>query len=140
MSCRRLLVVDDDAKFLHFVTELLIGAGYSVRGTEDAFTAARLAEDFQPDLMILDISMPGKDGLQLAEELRAGEKTSSIPCLFLTGKPSQEGLHPARSVGALGYLEKPVRSLTLLWTIKALLDGKAGIPDAGKPPGPDRPQ
>ncbi len=127
MTSRRLLVVDDDAEFLRFVTELLTGAGYAVRGTSDAFSAVGLAEEFQPDLMVFDISMAGRDGLQLAEELRANERTSSIPCLFLTAKPSREGLKPATAAGAVGYLEKPVRSLTLLWTVKVLLEsGKGG--------------
>lgn len=121
MSRRRLLVVDDDAKFLRFVTELLIGAGYDVRGAGDALSALSLALEFRPELVIVDVAMPGKDGFELARELRSTPATSAVPCLFLTARSSREGAGAAREAGAVGYLEKPVRSGALLWTIKALL-------------------
>lgn len=123
MSRPRILIVDDEPKFLRFVTELLIGAGYDVRGIEDPLEAATLAEEFKPHLMILDLSMPGKDGFELAEEIRASAKTSGIPVMFLTARKAAEGMKEAKDSGAIGYMEKPVQSSKLLWMIKALLDG-----------------
>ena len=125
MSAQRILVVDDDSRFLRFVTELLIGAAYDVRGTEDPLIAASLAEEFSPHLMILDLSMPGKDGAALARELGASAKTSGIPVMFLTARRASEGMESVKDSGAVAYVEKPVQSSKLLWMIKALLAGGA---------------
>lgn len=122
MSRPRILVIDDDPKFLHFVTELLTGAGYDVRGSSEPLAATGLAEEFGPALVILDISMPGKDGLQIAQEL------AGVPVMFLTARKATGTLGDARESGAVAYLEKPVQSSKLLWMIKALLEkgGKTG--------------
>lgn len=121
VSGRRIFVVDDDPKFLRFVTEVLIGAAYDVRGTEDPLAAVTLAEEFAPHLMILDLSMPGKNGLELEKEFRARAKTSRIPMMFLTARKANEGIGDAKDSGAVAYLEKPVQSSKLLWMIRALL-------------------
>ena len=122
---RRILIVDDEPNILRFVTEVLIGAGYDVRCTDHPLEAVGLAEDFKPHLMILDMAMPGMDGLDLAEELRAGSKTSGIPVMFLTARKAADGMVDAKESGAMAYLEKPIHSSKLLWMIKALLnDGK----------------
>jgi DNA-binding response OmpR family regulator len=131
VSSKRILVVDDDPKFLRFVTELLIGAAYDVRGTADPLVAAGLAEEFNPDLMILDLSMPGKDGVELARELGACAKTSGIPVMFLTARRAAEGMESAKDSGAVAYVEKPVQTSKLLWVIKALLEGEGKISGAG---------
>lgn len=117
MAPKKVLVVDDDAKFLRFITEVLIGAGYDVRGIADPLAVIPLAEEFRPDLVILDITMPGKDGIQIAEELKALD----IRCMFLTGMPANQGMHAAKTSGGLAYLEKPASSSKLLWAVKALL-------------------
>lgn len=122
MSQPKILVIDDDTKFLHFITEVLIGAGYDVRGTEQPLSAVGLAEAFKPELILLDIAMPGKDGLQLANELHSNECTASIPRVFLTARPAHEAMPSAKEAGGLAYLEKPVKTSTLLWTVKMLLE------------------
>ena len=117
MAQHKVLVVDDDAKFLRFITEVLIGAGYDVRGIADPLMVIPLAEEFRPDLVILDITMPAKDGIQVAEDLKA----RGIPRMFLTGMPANQGMRAAREAGGMAYLEKPVASSRLLWAVKALL-------------------
>jgi DNA-binding response OmpR family regulator len=113
--------VDDDPKFLHFVTELLTGAGYDVTSTSQASKAVRLAEEVRPRLAILDLAMPLKDGFELADELKANSKTSQIRCMFLTGRPASEGMEEAKDTGALAYLVKPIRSSSLLWMVRTVL-------------------
>lgn len=120
------MVIDDDPKFLHFVTELLTGAGYDVRGAADPLVATAMAEEFAPELILCDVVMPGKDGLELAQELRSMEKTRAIPIMFLTARKASEGLKPATATGAVAYLEKPVQSSKLLWMIKSLLEMGGG--------------
>lgn len=121
VSRPRILVVDDDPKFLHFVTELLTGAGYDVRGTDDPLAAPALVDQFRPRLAILDISMPGKDGLELAQELRKGGRTD-LSVMFLTALRSADGMDDAKNTGAVAYLEKPVQSSKLVWMIRTLLE------------------
>jgi len=123
----RILVVDDDPKFLRFISELLIGAGYDVHCSEEPLKVLDMAETVQPRLVILDISMPGKDGFQVAKELRKSPKLKGVNLMFLTGHPAATNVKNAKAVGGVAYLEKPVRSSSLLWMVKALLDkGKVG--------------
>ncbi len=117
----RILVVDDDSKFLHFVSELLIGAGYHVHCTGEPLKVLEMAEATQPDLIILDISMPGKDGFQVAEELRGNPKLAGVRLMFLTGHPAATHVKDAKAAGGTGYLQKPVQSSTLIWMVKSLL-------------------
>lgn len=124
MSQSRILVIDDDRNFLRFTSEVLTGAGYDVRALEEPFSVIALAEDFQPHLILLDITIPGKDGFQLAQELSAGKTTADIPRLFITAKSASEGSVLAKNVGGVAYLEKPVKTSTLLWTIKTILEKK----------------
>ncbi len=79
MAPSRILVVDDDPKFLHFVSELLIGAGYDVHCTGDPLRTVEMAEALRPDLVVLDVSMPGKDGFEIARELGARSGTRLSP-------------------------------------------------------------
>jgi DNA-binding response OmpR family regulator len=126
MGRERILVVDDDARFLRFVTEVLTGAGYDVQGSRDPLIAAELAQAFRPDLAILDISMPGKDGMELAKELRASDTTSGIPLMFLTASRASEEIEDAKDSGVSAYLEKPVKSSNLLGMVRTLLEGETG--------------
>lgn len=121
MAQPKVLVVDDDAKFLYFIIEVLIGAGYDVRGTDQPLSAVTLAEEFKPNLIILDIAMPGKDGLQIADDLRSSKETAKLPLVFLTARPASEALQSAQAAGGIAYLEKPVKTSTLLWTLKTLI-------------------
>ena len=124
MASARILVVDDDPKFLHFVSELLIGAGYDVHSAEEPLKVVEMTEALVPNLVILDISMPGKDGFQIARELRASPKTKGVRCMFLTGHRAATHVKHAKEAGGVAYLEKPLKSSSLLWMVKALL-GKA---------------
>ncbi|HEV3028639.1 MAG TPA: response regulator [Planctomycetota bacterium] len=121
MASSRILVVDDDPNFLHFVTELLIGAAYDAVGCSDPVRASTMAQSFKPDLVILDLSMPGKDGFEVAQELRDDPKTKSARILFLTAHRAATHVKRAKAVGGAAYLEKPVPSASLLWMVKALL-------------------
>jgi len=121
VTAQRILVVDDDRKFLHFVTELLTGAGYEVHSTSDALKAVAMAREVMPSVAILDISMPKLDGLELARQLHDDPWTEKIRCMFLTARSPSEGLKPAQDAGGRAYLQKPVQSSKLLWLLKTLL-------------------
>ncbi len=129
MSLRRILVVDDNSQFLRFATEILTGAGYDVRAASDPGKVVEMAEAFLPELVILDISMPGKTGFEVARELRANRKTCRVRCMFITAHRSATHVQEAKESGGVAYLEKPLRSSSLLWMAKALLTKKPD-PDA----------
>ena len=121
VTCTRLLLADDDSKFLRFVSELLIGAGYDVHCTSDSGRVLEMAEALKPALVILDIAMPGKDGFQVARDLRANPQTKGVRCMFLTAHRASTHVKSAREVGGIAYLEKPFQSSSLLWMVKAVL-------------------
>jgi len=127
----RILIVDDDPKFLHFVSVLLIGAGYDVHCTGEPLRTLEMAEALGPDLVILDISMPGKDGFQLAQDLRSNPKTKSLRSMFLTGHPLASNPKKVKEVRGIAYLQKPFQSANLLRIVKALLP--PGRPKRAKP-------
>jgi len=120
MAKLRMLVVEDEPRSLHFVTELLRSAGYEVRGTTSPHSAIPLAEEFLPDLLLEEEAMPGMYGCQLAEERWGNAKTATISCLFLTECRTADGSAVAKAGEALGYLPKPISIPSLLWTIQSL--------------------
>jgi DNA-binding response OmpR family regulator len=121
MANPRILVVDDDPKFLHFISEILIGAGYDVHCAAEPLKVVEMTEALVPNLVILDISMPGKDGFQVAKDLRASPKTKGVRCMFLTGHRAATHVKHAKEAGGVAYLEKPLKSSSLLWMVKTLL-------------------
>lgn len=130
MPATRILIVDDDPKFLHFVTEVLIGAGYDALGVSEPDKVHETAKAWKPRLVILDVRMPGKDGFEVARELRADPATGAARVMFLTGDRATSRVKNARAAGGVAYLEKPVKTASLLWMVKALLAGPPGTKKA----------
>lgn len=121
MSRARILVVDDNLKTLHAVRLALEGAGYRVFLADDPGEAIRLAGEVQPDLAILDVSMPEMDGFELSQYFRWDRQTRRIPLMFLTAHKADPYIHEANAVGAIGYLEKPFRNEALLALVEDIL-------------------
>lgn len=105
----RVLVVDDDADLLKALNLRLRAAGYEVITAQDGMTATQLAVKLQPDVIILDIGMPGGDGHVVGERLRSNLTTSAIPVIYLTARDSEKDRLKAQEMGALGYLVKPCK-------------------------------
>jgi response regulator NasT len=114
-----LLVVDDDRLVLMTLAQGLSRAGYNVITAESADDAeAILASGVRPDLAILDVCMPGRSGLDLAERLRLFDH---IPFMLLTAYNNHEIVEQAASIGAMGYLVKPIDTPQLVPAIEAVL-------------------
>lgn len=111
---QRILVVDDDADLTSVVRVILLATGrYEVRVINHPQLAARAAQQFQPHLILLDVMMPGKDGGEVAVEIRGHEATRTTPIVFLTAAiTGEEARHGP--VGGEVYLEKPVSRERLL--------------------------
>lgn len=102
---RLILIVDDDPLLLDFLGEVLGHAGYDVLKALSAEQALQLISQREPDLALLDIHMPGMNGLELAKQLHS---SSSVPFMFLSGRGDADAGKQAAAYGAVGFLVKPV--------------------------------
>ena len=114
----KVLVADDDAELRELIAFTLAQAGYLVIKASDGSAAVRLFGEESPDLVVLDINMPGLSGFQVCEAIRA---RSRVPVMMLTVRGEEEDLVRALGLGADDYLNKPFSPRTLLARIRALL-------------------
>jgi len=112
------MAVDDDKEVLRILKRTLELEGYDVAVAPDGGSALELLEEWQPDLVILDIKMPGLDGFQTLERIR---QRSSIPVIMLTAKCDATTLNDALALGADDYVKKPFATRELVARIKAKL-------------------
>ncbi|TBO34271.1 response regulator [Aquabacterium lacunae] len=119
MPIQKILLVDDSKTELHVLTELLTKRGYQVRAAEngeDAFK--RLAEE-RPDLVIMDVVMPGQNGFQLTRAITRDPAYSDIPVIICSSKNQETDRVWGMRQGAKDYVVKPVNPDELLAKIKA---------------------
>jgi CheY-like chemotaxis protein len=132
---KRILVVDDEPSITRLVKlNLEQTGGYEV-ATENVSTAGlATAERFRPDLILLDVMMPGLDGGNLASVLQASPKLKGVPIVFLTAAVTREEVRERRGlVGGLPFLAKPVNLQEVLACLQHHL-GPARVPEVGTRP------
>jgi two-component system response regulator MprA len=118
----KVLVVDDDANITAFLKRALAYEGYQVETAADGPAALAAARDNPPDLVILDVMLPGLDGVEVLRRLRAGEpETGSLPILMLTARDGVSDRVAGLDAGADDYLVKPFALEELTARIRALL-------------------
>jgi DNA-binding response OmpR family regulator len=122
MQKGKVLVVDDEHDLSKALKIRLKTRGYDVVLAYDSLQAILIANQEKPDLIILDIMIPGENGFIVTERLKQSQATRHIPILFLTGVPGGEGR--ARKLGASGYIMKPYHPEKLLETIQKTLEMK----------------
>lgn len=118
MSVKKILLVEDDRQLSELVTDFLTSEGYHVKQEYRGDTVAKRVESFTPDLIILDIMLPGKDGFSVCRDLRP---TFKGPILMLTAKSTDFDQVLGLEIGADDYVIKPVEPRVLLARITALL-------------------
>ena len=126
MSRKKLLIADDDRLILSTLGQGLLSAGYAVFLASSGEQAIQISDSIQPDLAILDVSMPGKSGIETAREIR---KTTNTPIIFLSAYSDKDIVENAVQEGALGYLVKPIDIPQILPTIESALARSADIHD-----------
>jgi CheY-like chemotaxis protein len=115
MEKKKILIVDDEPDVLKLLGERLQKAGYDVIKAESGKEAIELAEKKKPNLVILDIAMPGMDGSETASVLRVNPKTNDIPILFLTCLfTKQEEKECGHLLGQNFFIAKPYDAIELL--------------------------
>ncbi len=120
MAINKVLIVDDSKTEIMFLTNLLQKAGYAVRSAENADEAfKRLAEE-KPDLILMDVVMPGQNGYQLTRAINRTPEYSAIPIIMCTSKNLETDRVWGMRQGARDYVTKPVDAAELLAKIKAL--------------------
>jgi len=121
IGSKRILIVDDEASLRTLVRANLEVDGLEVSEAVDGIEAMRMLAESQPDLILLDIMMPGKDGIEVLEDLAADEKLKGIPVILLTAKGEQEDLEKGAALGARGHITKPFDPAQMVRTVKAAL-------------------
>jgi two-component system phosphate regulon response regulator OmpR len=125
---KSVLIVDDDKKLRDLLTEYLSGYGFRVSTLPDGTEILRTLKRIKPDIIILDVMMPKKDGLDVLKEIRAD---FSIPVIMLTARGEDADRIVGLELGADDYLPKPFNPRELLARMRAVLR-RAGTPDKGE--------
>jgi DNA-binding response OmpR family regulator len=121
-----ILLVEDDKRISLAMTMRLKSTGFSVVTAQDAPSALIAARRNNPDIVLLDIGLPGGNGIEVAQCLRKNVFSQHVPIIFITASKKEELKTAARRFGASAYLEKPFKASTLLAAIDdALLSSKS---------------
>lgn len=115
----RVLVVDDEAHIVRALTYVLEREGFDVRSGTDGAAALDAARDFLPDVLLLDVMMPGVDGLEVLKQLRAEESLRKIAVILLTAQSSPKDIVGGLELGAVDYITKPFDPKEVLARVRA---------------------
>lgn len=117
---RRVLVVDDDELTLEILRTILDLEDFDVRTAGDGLAAMAAVEADIPDVVVLDVMMPGLTGFEVCQRLRAEERTASLPIVLLTARDGDDDRRHGLECGADAYLTKPFSPLKLIETITGI--------------------
>lgn len=120
-SGTKVLIAEDDALIAELVQTHLAEKGYEVLHASEGEAALRLATSERPAIIVLDVMMPGLDGMEVLRRLHADEATKAIPVIMLTARRYQDDVMAALKLGARDYLAKPFTPETLLARVERVL-------------------
>jgi DNA-binding response OmpR family regulator len=123
MAKKSILVVEDEESLLKLESILFTSKGYDVTGVRDGRAALDALALSRPDVVVLDVMLPGPDGFEICRAIKDNPATSSIPVVILTAKKSSMDLERGRNAGADAYLTKPFKSVKVLEVIEGLIAG-----------------
>lgn len=118
---KKILIIDDEPDLVKGLQVILKAHGYKVLAAFDGVIGLQLAHREKPDLIILDVMMPGMDGYKVCENLKNSSVTWEIPIIFLTAKDQPQHEKLAYEKGASYYIKKPFESAELLKKISEIL-------------------
>jgi DNA-binding response OmpR family regulator len=119
---KHILVVDDEIGALTLIGIMLERGGFSVLKAKDANAALAELEKGTPDLIILDVMMPGMDGIELCRVIRGRSQTTDTPVLILSARGDAESVMRGMDAGANDYLPKPILHHDLVDKVRKMLD------------------
>jgi twitching motility two-component system response regulator PilH len=119
MPIQKILVVDDSKTELHHLSDVLSKRGYTVRTAENGVEALRRLAEEKPDLILMDVVMPGQNGFQLTRSITRDPQFSDVPVIMCTSKNQETDKVWGMRQGARDYIVKPVNADELIAKIKA---------------------
>src|SRR5882757_1870501 len=130
---RKILLADDSVTAQNMGRKILADAGYEVIAVNNGSAALKKIAELKPDLVILDVYMPGYSGLEVCQRLKESQETARIPVLLTVGKLEPFKPEEAQRVRAEGYIVKPFEASELLSALSKLEDKIVPRPEASKP-------
>lgn len=121
MAKETILIVDDEEDIVELIKYNLKNEGYSILTAQTGEQAIKTARQSRPDLMVLDLMLPGMDGLEVTKYLKHNEQTKDIPIVMLTAKGEESDVVTGLELGADDYISKPFSPKVLLARIRAIL-------------------
>ena len=122
MTSNKILIIEDNLLNLELATDLLEANGFLPSSAQTAEEGLRLARELLPDLVLMDVNLPGMDGLSATKILKADPATRHLTVVGLTAYAMKGDEAAARNAGCDGYLTKPIDTRTFIATIKNLID------------------
>jgi len=121
MERQKILIVDDEERNIKLLKAYLMTKQYGIAEASNEEEALKMVNDFNPDLILLDVMMPGTDGFEVCKRLKQDEKTQMIPVIMVTALSGRNERIKALEVGVDEFLSKPVNRIELLVRVKSLL-------------------
>ena len=121
MASQKILIVEDNPVNMELATDLLEVAGYVVCQATDAETGIEMARIKLPDLILMDVSLPGMDGLTAISVLREDAATRNIPVMVLTAHAMKIDKERAMAAGCIGFVTKPIDTRTFATTVAGFM-------------------
>ena len=119
---KQILIVEDNEKNMKLVRDVLQVKGYATLEAVAAEDGIRLAAEHHPDLILMDIQLPGMNGIEALKVLRANPATAAIPAIAVTASVMQQDRNQITEAGFDGYIGKPLNLKEFLDTVKAILE------------------
>jgi len=119
MAIQKVLLVDDSKTELHYLSEILLKRGYQVRTAENGDEAMRRLGEEKPDLILMDVVMPGQNGFQLTRAITRDPRFADVPVIMCTSKNQETDKVWGMRQGARDYIVKPINADELVAKIKA---------------------
>jgi len=122
---KKLLAIDDDPVFLRTLASYILGSPYELQISKSAMEATAIMTKYKPDLILLDIEMPGISGFEFLHNIRKDPKLMNVPVVIVTGHTETEFLIHAETSGASGVVPKPINKAMLFEKIAKALEHPA---------------
>lgn len=121
---KKILIIEDYPATSEMMSSILEAEGFKSLVAMEGASGLEMARSQKPDLILLDVMMPGMSGFQVCEKLKADEKTRGIPVIIVSVRGTEENIKKGEKLGADGYVPKPFDPFDLVARIKKLLEGK----------------
>ncbi|MFQ6547975.1 response regulator transcription factor [Aestuariibius sp. 2305UL40-4] len=118
---RRVLLIEDEPNIIEAISFILSRDGWTVHTHSDGLTAADRVREGKPELVILDVMLPGRSGFDILRDLRASEETAAVPVLMLTARGQTKDREMAERLGVSQFMTKPFSNAEVIESVRALV-------------------